>query len=100
MSGRKLGGGRILGSGRSLSPHLPRNSSLLSPSASTLSVNSSTPSHLSIDAQDLSSRVSLDQSDDIATAAASVAASARLFCPICNEEMVLHSSRKVRTQDG
>ena len=87
MSGRKLGGGRILGSGRSLSPaHPPRNSSLLSPSASTLSVNSST-SQPSTEPQDLGSRVSLDHSDDSTTAAAA-AASSRLVCPICNEEMV------------
>ena len=87
MSARKLGGGRVLGSGRSLSPaYPPRNSSLLSPSASSVSVSSS--SQPSTDAQDLSSRISLDQSDGDSSAAAAMAASARLACPICNEEMV------------
>lgn len=91
MSSRKLGGGRVLGSGRSLSPNVaafpPRNSSLLSPSGSSVSVNSSTStSQQSTDAQDLSSRISLEQSDE--NNAAVAAASSRLVCPICNEEMV------------
>lgn len=87
MSARKLGGGRVLGSGRSLSPaYPPRNSSLLSPTASSVSVSSS--SQPSTDAQDLSSRISLDQSDGDSAAAAALAASTRLACPICNEEMV------------
>ena len=87
MSARKLGGGRVLGSGRSLSPVYPaRKSSLLSPTASSVSVSSS--SQPSTDAQDLSSRISLDQSDGDSAAAAALAASTRLACPICNEEMV------------
>ena len=87
MSARKLGGGRILGSGRSLSPaHPPRNSSLLSPSASTVSVSSSSSTQPSTDIQDISSRVSLDHNDGANAAAA--AAASRLACPICNEEMV------------
>ena len=87
MSARKLGGGRVLGSGRSLSPALPpRNSSLLSPAASSVSVDSST-SQLSTDAQDLSSRISLDTSDD-SHLAATAAAQAKLVCPICDEAMV------------
>ena len=87
MSARKLGGGRVLGSGRSLSPaYPPRNSSLLSPTPSFVSVSSS--SQPSTDAQDLSSRISLDQSDGDSSAAAALAASTRLVCPICNEEMV------------
>ena len=77
----------MLGSGRSLSPaYPPRNSSLLSPSASSVSVSSS--SQPSTDAQDLSSRISLDQSDGDNATAAALAASTRLVCPICNEEMV------------
>lgn len=81
----------MLGSGRSLSPNTaafpPPNSSLLSPSGSSLSVNSSTStSQQSTDAQDLSSRVSLEQNDENNVAAAT--ASTRLVCPICNEEMV------------
>ena len=88
MSARKLGGGRVLGSGRSLSPaYPPRNSSLLSPSASTVSVNSSSSTPPSTDPHDISSRISLDQSDG-ATAAATDAANSRLVCPICNEDMV------------
>ena len=81
----------MLGSGSSLSPNVPalppRNSSLLSPSASSVSVNSSTStSQQSTDTQDLSSRISLDQNDEHNAAVA--AASTRLICPICNEEMV------------
>ena len=88
MSGRKLGGGRIIGSGRSLSPGFPpRNASLLSPSTSSVSVNSSQTSQASTEPQDLSSRVSLEQNDDNAADAAA-AASSRLVCPICNEDMV------------
>ena len=91
MSSRKLGGGRVLGSGRSLSPattaYPQRSSSLLSPSGSSASVNSSVSTSLnSVEAQDLQSRVSLDHNDGASAAAAS--ASARLVCPICNEEMV------------
>ena len=80
----------MLGSGRNLAPaptYPARNSSLLSPSGSTLSVSSSaSTSQPSTDAQDLGSRISLEQSE--ADNAAAVAASSRLACPICNEEMV------------
>lgn len=77
----------MLGSGRSLSPaHPPRNSSLLSPSASTVSVSSSASTQPSTDPQDISSRISLDQSDG--GNAAATAADSRLACPICNEDMV------------
>lgn len=80
----------MLGSGRKLAPaptYPARNSSLLSPSGSSLSISSSaSTSQPSTDAQDLSSRISLEQSEaDNATAAV---ASSRLACPICNEEMV------------
>ena len=90
MSKRSLGGGRILGSGRSLLPtdkNFPsRNTGLLSPSASSLSVNSSaSTSQRSVDAADLSSRISLEQNGENTAA---VSAASRLFCPICNEEMV------------
>ena len=92
MSARKIGGGRVLGSGRSLSPAVAlqpkRNSSLLSPSTSSVSLNSSaSTSHTSTEPQDLSSRVSLDQHDG-AGAALGAASTSRLVCPICNEEMV------------
>lgn len=106
-AGRSLGGGRILGSGRSLSPAVARpapssnaaqhkrNSSLLSPAPSESDLSSqvsgtspaSTP-----DAQDLVSRVSLGREDQVAPstaqAAVAAAASSRLVCPICNDEMV------------
>ncbi|MCJ1378629.1 carboxypeptidase Y-deficient [Xylographa soralifera] len=92
MSGRTIGGGRVLGSGRSLSPAVAlqpkRNSSLLSPSTSSVSLNSSaSTSHTSTEPQDLSSRVSLDQHDG-AGAVLGAASTSRLVCPICNEEMV------------
>lgn len=109
MSGRKLGGGRVLGSGKNLSPNpsplsKQRNAALLSPTASSVSLNSSastsTPPTDNHDL-DLASRISLEQtngttsngihsngtsSNGAVTAAAR--ASSKLVCPICNEEMV------------
>ncbi|KAI9816303.1 MAG: carboxypeptidase Y-deficient [Pycnora praestabilis] len=90
MSSRKVGGGRVLGSGRSLSPAqlVPpkRNSSLLSPSASSVSLESEVSNpQISSEIQDLHSKVSLEHGEPSAAAAA---ASSRLVCPICNEEMV------------
>ena len=99
MSGRKLGGGRILGNGRSLSPATTplqqRNTSLLSPTPSSVSLNSSTStSQTSPESQDISARISLDQ-NGISSGAAAAAASSRMVCPICNEEMVtLHYSQR------
>ena len=118
MSGRKLGGGRVLGSGANLSPSpsplakqrvpnaslqrngslqsdasLQPNASLLSPSTSTVSLDSSrassTPPTDNLD-QDLASRISLEQGNALTSngAAAVAAAGSRLVCPICNEEMV------------
>lgn len=88
MSARKLGGGRVLGSGKNLSPASaalpPRTASLQSPSASSISVNSSIST--STDPQDLHSRVSFDQADE--NGPSTNAAAAALFCPICNDEMV------------
>ncbi|KAL8871850.1 MAG: hypothetical protein Q9174_002406 [Haloplaca sp. 1 TL-2023] len=92
MSARKLGGGRILGSGKNLSPAAAalstRHPSVQSPSASSVSVNSSVST--STDPQDINSRVSFDQVDDNggSSRAAGSGAAAVLFCPICNEEMV------------
>ena len=91
MSARKLGGGRVLGSGKTPSPSVAISSkgnlSLLSPTTSSISLSSSaSTTPLSTEAQDLSSRISLDQNDGISAAAA--AASSRLMCPICNEDMV------------
>ena len=94
MSARKIGGGRIIGSGRSLSPAVapqpPKSTSLLSPSASTASLTSSgSTAHTSPpESQDLKSRVSLEHNESSSSAAAAATASSRLVCPICNEEMV------------
>ncbi|KAL8692182.1 MAG: hypothetical protein Q9218_002740 [Villophora microphyllina] len=89
MSARKLGGGRILGSGKNLSPAAtvlpPRTTSLQSPSASSISINSSVST--STDPQDINSRISFDQNDDSNGTSTGSAVSV-LFCPICNDEMV------------
>lgn len=88
MAARKLGGGRILGSGKNLSPASaalpPRTTSIQSPSASSISVNSSVST--STDPQDLHSRISFDQADENGPTSTSTASV--LFCPICNDEMV------------
>ncbi|KAL8760678.1 MAG: hypothetical protein Q9184_003147 [Pyrenodesmia sp. 2 TL-2023] len=88
MSARKLEGGRVLGSGKNLSPASaalpPRTASLQSPSASSISVNSSVST--STDPQDIHSRVSFDQADE--NGLSNNAAASALFCPICNDEMV------------
>ncbi|KAG4025429.1 hypothetical protein MFRU_058g00140 [Monilinia fructicola] len=94
MSSRKLGGGRILGSGKSLAPPTPqahqRDSSFITTSESTLSLGSShstspiTTSTLPNDSQDLSSRVSLENGRSTSVNAAS----SKLLCPICSEEMM------------
>jgi hypothetical protein len=94
MAARKLGGGRILGSGKSLAPpntsSHTRSSSLLSVGESVVSVDSnvSTPlgtSPLKDSGNDLGSRVSLDSRND---GNAANTGSTKLICPICNEEMV------------
>ena len=91
MSRRTLGGGRVLGSGRSLSPAVPPaqkpNVHFLSPSASCLSLDSGVSTPPSSESQDLASRISLDHGDT-SLAAAAAAAGAKMVCPICNEEMV------------
>jgi len=100
MSGRKLGGGRILGSGKSLAPPAPlahlRTSSLVSPAESLVSGDSrdSTMSPLATSPlpdinQDLSSVVSLQNGGSSAVATAGT----KLLCPICNEEMVGFTKR-------
>ncbi|KAH6683490.1 VAC1 protein [Plectosphaerella plurivora] len=97
MSGRKLGGGRILGSGKGLAPPTPvahaqqRAASPFAPSESTLSITSSSvsppqvpspaPAALNIPSQDLTSNISLG------TARADTSGS-KLTCPICEEEMM------------
>lgn len=100
MATRKLGGGRILGSGKSLAPPAPahqRTNSLLTPSESSVSVasdndvgsgNGISPLGTSPipDLQDITSRVNLDRG------APAAAATGKLVCPICNEEMVSNTA--------
>ncbi|KAF9880172.1 FYVE zinc finger [Colletotrichum karsti] len=95
MSGRKLGGGRILGSGKGLAPPTPpavqghrRTPSPFAPSESTLSLNSSSASPpvsspLPDFSQDLTSNISVGGPSRSATASSS-----KLVCPICDEEML------------
>lgn len=104
MSRRTIGGGRILGSGKNLSPAAapptapttkapsPLPSHVLSPAASTLSLDSSGNGSLtppSGESHDIASRVSVDHgSSDLSQNLKAASAADRLVCPICNEEMV------------
>ncbi|KAG5979790.1 hypothetical protein E4U55_004748 [Claviceps digitariae] len=92
MSGRKLGGGRILGSGKGLAPPTPRTAprsvSPLPPSESAVSMGSlslSPPVSGSLPdlGQDIGSSISLG-----AQSKKHAASSTALVCPICSEEMV------------
>lgn len=92
MSGRKLGGGRILGSGKGLAPptppSAPRAASPFAPSESTVSIASSSlsppPSSGFPDpGQDIGATISVG-----AQGKADSADTGGLVCPICNEEMV------------
>ncbi|UNI20512.1 carboxypeptidase Y-deficient [Purpureocillium takamizusanense] len=92
MSGRKLGGGRILGSGKGLAPPapptLPRSASPLAPSESTISIGSPSSSpdasgSLPDFSQDIGSSISVG-----AQSKGNAADASALVCPICNEEMV------------
>ncbi|TDZ38746.1 Vacuolar segregation protein pep7 [Colletotrichum spinosum] len=92
MSGRKLGGGRILGNGKGLAPPTPpavqshrRTPSPFAPSESTLSLNSSSASPpvsspLPDFPQDLASNINVG--------GPSRSPSSKLVCPICEEEML------------
>ena len=97
MSGRKLGGGRILGTGKGLAPpsptQTPRAASPFAASeSSTVSFRSrnSTPSSLSPPSsgphrdfnQDLATHVSIAGTHD------GTPTDNRLLCPICDEEML------------
>lgn len=93
-SGRSLGGGRVFGNGRNLSPAVSprppaqhrRNASLLSPSESSISLSSQTsnsPASTAETKDDITSKVLLPGAEN-----AAASASSRLVCPICNEEMV------------
>ncbi|KAK4148855.1 vacuolar segregation protein pep7 [Chaetomidium leptoderma] len=97
MSGRKLGGGRILGGGKGLAPpppaHAPRAASPSAPSdSSTVSFHSrnSTPVSLSPSSSSPLPGSSQDLASNITIAGPSNGASPRnkLACPICEEEMV------------
>ncbi|KAH0551618.1 hypothetical protein GP486_007163 [Trichoglossum hirsutum] len=85
MASRKLGGGRVLGSGKSLSPAIAahqRHSNLLSPSDSAASFNSqASNSQISLD---IGARESSENGDSSTPGAATPA----LVCPVCNEDMV------------
>ncbi|KAF2127497.1 vacuolar segregation protein-like protein pep7 [Dothidotthia symphoricarpi CBS 119687] len=108
-SRRTLGGGRVLGSGRSLSTNITttttnsaapaattttprlaaqhrRNASLLSPSESSVSLSSqasNSPASTVETREDIGSKVLLGPGES-----AAASASSKLVCPICNEEMV------------
>ncbi|KAF5560952.1 vacuolar segregation PEP7 [Fusarium napiforme] len=93
MSGRKLGGGRVLGSGRGLAPptppitNAPRVASPLAASESSISIASSSisPSVSGISpdlpGQDIGNSISVG-------AQGKGPADGALVCPICNEEMM------------
>ena len=95
-SRRSLGGGRVLGTGKGLAPPPPppaatgkaavlRTPGLLSPSESSVSLSSQTSSTpLSTENEDITSRVALEEHGS----APAAAASSKMVCPICNEEMV------------
>lgn len=92
---RTLGGGRVLGSGKSLAPPPPPTTTtvapaVLSPSASSLSLSSHTTSSTPLSVNDdLTARVDRHHHhhpgnpDTVAGAGIS-----RMVCPICDEEMV------------
>ncbi|KAL9945927.1 carboxypeptidase Y-deficient [Verticillium nonalfalfae] len=93
MSGRKLGGGRVLGSGKGLAPPTAsavrqRASSPFAPSESTVSITSASTSPPvsspapDFAAQDLTSNISLGGPSK------SGGNSSKLVCPICEEEMM------------
>ncbi|KAM4063990.1 FYVE zinc finger domain-containing protein [Hirsutella rhossiliensis] len=92
MSGRKLGGGRIFGTGKGLAPptppSAPRASSPFAPSESTVSLGTpslSPPASGSLPdlGPDIGSSISVG-----AQAKRSGQDATGLVCPICNEEMV------------
>lgn len=85
---RTLGKARVLGTPRNSSPAIPdhlRNNALLSPSASSLSLNSQvSTSKSSNEDNDIAAAVAQQAKDESAVAPAP----ARLVCPICGEDMV------------
>ncbi|OJJ44401.1 hypothetical protein ASPZODRAFT_135224 [Penicilliopsis zonata CBS 506.65] len=93
MSRRTLGGGRVLGAAKTLSPTASTPSPqpkprVLSPSASSVSLSSqASASQFSSGTQDLTSRISYENGET-SISAAPATAGAQLACPICSEEMV------------
>lgn len=92
----------MLGSGKNLVPPTPApskapvrpTSGLLSPSESSVSLDSQTSgTPLSINNEDITSRVALGEHDG---ARAAAEASNRMVCPICNEEMVCWACWRAR----
>ncbi|KAJ5594025.1 uncharacterized protein N7459_000233 [Penicillium hispanicum] len=101
MSRRTLGGGRVLGTSSALSsaPSPQPKPRVLSPTASSVSLSSQTSaSQFSSEAQDLTSRISLDNGDT-SISAAPAAPGAQLSCPICSEEMNLEDDRQDEVKD-
>lgn len=115
MTSRKLGGGRILGSGKGLAPPSPspaikRAASPHSPSSSTLSFGggsigdslqspaSGSPSSVGPlppgFAQDLASNISIGGPSNGAASGSGT----KLVCPICEEEMVCACTLRGRLQ--
>ncbi|KAK3903493.1 vacuolar segregation protein pep7 [Staphylotrichum tortipilum] len=96
MSARRLGGGRVLGSGKGLAPpqpaHAPRASSPFAPSDSSTVSHSrrSTPTSLSPSSSSPLPDFSQDLASNVTVAGPSNGASqqSKLACPICEEEMV------------
>ncbi|KAF4994087.1 hypothetical protein FGRMN_6002 [Fusarium graminum] len=94
MSGRKLGGGRVLGSGKGLAPptppitNAPRVASPLAASESSISIASSSISPSisgippDIQVQDIENSIS------VGAQGKGGPADGALVCPICNEEMM------------
>lgn len=105
MSGRKLGGGRILGSGKGLAPPTPpaiqrasspygapssestQSISATSSPRASISLSPGTSSPLPEFAQDLRSNISLGAGGP----SNGGASESKLVCPICSEEMVCRS---------
>ncbi|EKV16191.1 Vacuolar segregation protein (Pep7), putative [Penicillium digitatum PHI26] len=89
MSRRTLGGGRVLGNPRALAsaPSPQPKPRVLSPTTSSVSLNSQAASQLSVETQDLTSRISIENGDT-SISAAPAAPGAQLSCPICSEQMM------------
>ncbi|KAI5305128.1 hypothetical protein KEM56_005212 [Ascosphaera pollenicola] len=97
MSKRTIGGGRVLGSGRSLVPNAPASTSsprpsrvFSSPTPSNLTLGSPRSSSATpVDIEDLQSRISRSNgASSSSVPRLAETASSRLACPICDEEMV------------